>query len=114
MVEFLQLDRFEPSAECVVVKLGANTRKCGVPSGSFLSGRFQDIGQQTCLKDLRLLCTVMNKFYPLLVYEFPIPEAAKLVSFSRLDVLMIYAAAVLFTAFSTTALWKCIKPNVTH
>jgi len=35
----------------------------------------------------------MNKFYPLLVYEFPIPEAAKLVSFSRLDVLMIYAAA---------------------
>jgi hypothetical protein len=34
----------------------------------------------------------MNKFYPLLVYGSPMPEAAKLVSFSRLDVLVISAA----------------------
>jgi hypothetical protein len=36
----------------------------------------------------------MNKFYPLLVYEFPNPEAAKLVSFSRLGVLVISAGVI--------------------
>ena len=36
----------------------------------------------------------MNKFYPLLVYVSPMPDATKLVSFSRLDVLAFFAAAI--------------------